>query len=83
MLKAIHNNVVLSKCENTSPKGIFIPSTSNVTYIVLNVGNDVTTVNINQKVVLDKEPKKIQIELTDYYITSEQNIIAIVEDENE
>lgn len=83
MLKAIHQNVVLQKVEKTNSRGIFMPGLSNDIYLVLNIGEDVKTIKVNSKVVLEKDPKKVQLDLNDYYLTSEENIMAVVVDEHE
>ncbi len=83
MLKAIHQNIVLQKVEKTNSRGIFMPGLSNDIYLVLNIGEDVKSIKVNNKVVLEKDPKKIQLDLTDYYLTSEENVMAIVEEDHE
>ena len=59
MLKAIHQNIVLQKVEKTNSRGIFMPGLSNDIYLVLNIGEDVKSIKVNNKVVLEKDPKKI------------------------
>ncbi len=83
MLRAIHNNVVLQKKTLTASKGIYMPSADDDIYVILHIGEEVSTVKINQTVVLKELPKKISINLEEYYICSVDNIMAIVEEENE
>ena len=52
MLKAIHQNIVLQKVEKTNSRGIFMPGLSNDIYLVLNIGEDVKSIKVNNKVVL-------------------------------
>lgn len=83
MLKAIHNNVILQKETSTTNKGIYMPNVDNDTYVILCVGEEVSTVKTGQKVIINEKPKKIIKGLDEYYICPVENIIAIWEDENE
>lgn len=83
MVKAIHNNVVLQKEVHQSVRGIYMPTNSNDSFIVLNVGPEVSTVKVGNKVILNKEPLTYKEENQMYYITSIDNIVAIVEDQDE
>ncbi len=80
MIKAIHDNVVLKTNKNTKSSGIYMPSNGNDSYVVLNVGPEVSTVKVGQIVVLDKLPKLFKDGMDEYYITNIENIIAIVEE---
>lgn len=80
MIKAIHDNVVLKTNKNTNSSGIYMPSNGNDSYVVLNVGPEVSTVKVGQIVVLDKLPKLFKDGMDEYYITNIENIIAIVEE---
>lgn len=80
MIKAIHDNVVLKTNKNTKSSGIYMPSSGNDSYVVLNVGPEVSTVKVGQIVVLDKLPKLFKDGMDEYYITNIENIIAIVEE---
>ena len=82
MLKAIHQNIVLQKVEKTNSRGIFMPGLSNDIYLAL-TNQAVKSLKVNNKVVLEKDPKKIQLDLTDYYLTNEENVMAIVEEDHE
>lgn len=83
MIKAIHNNVVLQKRNITNSCGIYMPSNNSDSYIILNVGSDVSTVKTGQIVILNQTPKLYNENNVDYFITSVENIIAIVEDKDE
>lgn len=83
MLKAIHNNVVLQKESSTMNKGIYMPHVENDAYVVLGIGEEVSTVKVGQKVIIKEQPKKVILGLDEYYICPIENIIAIWEDENE
>lgn len=80
MIKAIHDNVVLKTNKSTKSSGIYMPSNGNDSYVVLNVGPEVSTVKVGQIVVLDKLPKLFKDGMDEYYITNIENIIAIVEE---
>ena len=80
MIKAIHDNVVLKTNKNTKSSGIYMPSNGNDSYVVLNLGPEVSTVKVGQIVVLDKLPKLFKDGMDEYYITNIENIIAIVEE---
>ncbi len=83
MLKAIHNNVVLQKESSTAKKGIYLPNVDNDAYVILGVGEEVSTVKVGQKVIIKEQPKKVVMGFDEYYICPVENIIAIWEDENE
>ena len=83
MIKAIHNNVVLQKKVKQGQKGIYMPSMWDDSFIVLNVGPDVSTIKVGNEVIVDKNPKQFKLGMNEYYITSIENIIAIVEENHE
>ncbi len=80
MIKAIHDNVVLQKRDLTSSSGIFMPTNSSDSFVVLNIGPEVSTVKVGQIVVLKDAPKLFNESMKEYYITNVNNIIAIVEE---
>lgn len=83
MIKAIHNNVVLQLKTNQMQGSIYMPKSSDDSFIVLNIGSEVSTIKIGSVVILREKPQKYNDGLNDYYITPVDNIIAIVEDTNE
>ena len=83
MVKAIHNNVVLQKKVKQGQKGVYMPNIGDDSFIVLNVGPEVSTIKVGNEVILDKNPKQFKLGINDYYITSIENIIAIVEENHE
>lgn len=83
MLKAIHNNVILQKKSVSSKNGIYMPNTDNDIYVVLHVGEEVSTVRSGQTVITKENPKKVMMGFEEYYICIVENIMAIVEEENE
>ena len=83
MIKAIHNNVVLQKKVKQRQKGIYMPSMEDDSFIVLNVGPEVSTIKVGNEVIVDKNPKQFKLGMNEYYITSIENIIAIVEENHE
>ena len=52
-------------------------------FIVLNVGPEVSTIKVGNEVIVDKNPKQFKLGMNEYYITSIENIIAIVEENYE
>ncbi len=80
MIKAIHDNVVLQKRDLTSSSGIFMPANYSDSFVVLNIGPEVSTVKVGQIVVLKDAPKLFNESMKEYYITNVNNIIAIVEE---
>ena len=83
MIKAIHNNVVLQKKVKQGHKAIYMPSMGDDSFIVLNVGPEVSTIKVGNEVIVDKNPKQFKLGMNEYYITSIENIIAIVEENHE
>ena len=83
MIKAIHNNVVLQKKVKQRQKGIYMPSMGDDSFIVLNVGPEVSTIKVGNEVIVDKNPKQFKLGMNEYYITSIENMIAIVEENHE
>lgn len=83
MIKAIHNNVVLQKKTNQMQGGIYMPKSGDDSFIVLNVGPEVSTIKIGSVVILKEKPQTFNDGLKEFYITNIDNIIAIVEEENE
>lgn len=80
MVKAIHNNVVLQKEVSNATNGIYMPNSSCDSFVVVNVGPEVSTVKAGNKVVLNKEPLVYKEKGQVYYIVNIDNIVAIVED---
>lgn len=60
-----------------------MPSMGDVSFIVLNVGPEVSTIKVGNEVIVDKNPKQFKLGMNEYYITSIENIIAIVEENHE
>lgn len=83
MLKAIHNYVVLQKKECKSEGKIYMPSTDSPVYVVLSVGENVSTIEVGQEVILQENPQLFQQGMKEYYITSIEYISAIVERDDE
>ncbi|MCM1513558.1 MAG: hypothetical protein NC090_01020 [Anaeroplasma bactoclasticum] len=79
MLKAIHNYVVLQKKECKQEGKIYMPSTDSPVYVVLSVGENVSHIEVGQKVVLQEKPQLFQQGMKEYYIISAEYISAIVE----
>ena len=79
MIKATRNNVILQKKVEQGQKGIYMPNMGDDSYIVLDIGVDVLSIQVGNEVVLDKSPKLFKFKMQDYYITNVDNIIAIVE----
>lgn len=52
MVKAIHNNVVLQKKVKQGQKGIYMPNIGDDSFIVLNVGPEVSTIKVGNEVIL-------------------------------
>ncbi len=82
MIKAIHNNVVLEKKEPKQSSGIYMVSSGSSCYVVINTGNEVSTVKAGDTVVIKELSllKEHHYNNTKYFITNIDNIIAIVED---
>ena len=83
MINAIHNNVVLQKKVKQGQNGIYMPSMGDDSFIVLNVGPEVSTIKVGNEVIVDKNPKQFKLGMKENYITSIENIIAIVEENHE
>ena len=83
MVKAIHNNVVLTKKEQQKVNGIYMSNMGEDAYVVLNVGSEVSTIKVGETVVLKNAPTLYLHNNQKYYITNIENIIAIVEESNE
>lgn len=83
MIKAIHNNVVLQKKTNQMHGGIYMPKNGDDSFIVLNVGPDVSTVKVGTVVILKDKPQSYNDGLNELFITNIENVVAIVEEENE
>lgn len=82
MIKAIHNNVVLQKSKARA-EGDLYAKYGDDSFIVLNVGPEVSTIKVGNEVIVDKNPKQFKLGMNEYYITSIENIIAIVEENHE
>ncbi len=83
MIIAIHNNVVLKKKIQNEHNGIYMPNAKDESFVVLNVGELVKNIKVNDEVILNLNPKSFMLDGKTYYITSVENIIAKVEDQNE
>lgn len=83
MLKAIHNNVILQKKSSSANNGIYMPNTDNDTYVILHMGEEVSTVKNGQIVITKDNPKKVTVGFEEYYICTVENIMAIVEEKDE
>ena len=51
--------------------------------MIVLLGPEVSTIKVGNEVIVDKNPKQFKLGMNEYYITSIENIIAIVEENHE
>ena len=81
MLRPIHENILLKEVKQVSAQGIYMPTSQDVFYEVVGIGQLVEGVKVGDKVVLATENiKKIVTAGITYFLTQEKNVLAVWEE---